>query len=138
TMLFRPLRYPAPEQIVVVSMTRVGSLREAPAYPDFLDWREQSRSFQSMAVTRSQSLNFTGRETPERLSGNFVSAGLLTLLGAEPLAGRLFTDAETEVGTTAPVAVISEGLWRRRFGADRAIVGSPIVLNGQPFTVIGI
>jgi len=138
TMLFRPLRYPAPEQIVVVSMTRGGSLREAPAYPDFLDWREQSRSFQSMAVTRSQSLNFTGRETPERLSGNFVSAGLLTLLGAEPLAGRLFTDAETEVGTTAPVAVISEGLWRRRFGADRAIVGSPIVLNGQPFTVIGI
>ncbi|HEX5076687.1 MAG TPA: ABC transporter permease [Gemmatimonadaceae bacterium] len=138
TMLFRPLRYPAPEQIVVVSMTRGGSLREPPAYPDFLDWREQSRSFQSMGVIRSQSLNLTGRETPERVSGNFVSANLLTLLGAEPLVGRLFAPAETEVGTAAPVAVISEGLWRRRFGADQAIVGSPIVLNGQPFTVIGI
>ena len=138
TMLFRPLRYPAPEQIVVVNMTRGGSLREPPAYPDFLDWREQSRSFQSLGVTRSQSLNLTGRETPERLSGNFVSASLLTLLGAEPLAGRLFTFAETEVGTAAPVAVISEGLWRRRFGAEPTIVGSTIVLNGQQFTVVGI
>jgi len=138
SMLFRPLRYPAPEQIVVVNMTRGGSLREPPAYPDFLDWREQSRSFQSLAVTRSQSVNLTGREAPERLSGNFVSASLLSLLGAEPLAGRLFADGETEVATTSPVVVISEGLWRRRFGADRAVVGSTIVLNGQPFTVIGI
>ncbi|HTK54680.1 MAG TPA: ABC transporter permease [Gemmatimonadaceae bacterium] len=138
TMLFRPLRYPAPDQIVVVSMMRGGSLREPPAYPDFLDWREQSRSFQSLGVTRSQSLNLTGRETPERLSGNFVSASLLRLLGAEPLAGRLFTFAETEVGTAAPVAVISEGLWRRRFGAEPTIVGSTIVLNGQQFTVVGI
>jgi len=138
TMLFRPLRYPAPEQIVVVSMTRGGSLREPPAYPDFLDWRGQSRSFQSMGVTRSQSLNLTGREAPERLSGIFVSASLLALLGAEPLEGRLFSDAETEIGTAAPVAVISEGLWRRRFGADPTIVGSPVTLNGQQFTVIGI
>jgi len=138
SMLFRPLRYPAPEQIVVVSMTRGGSLREPPAYPDFVDWREQSRSFQSLGVTRSQSVNLTGRENPERLSGNFVSASLLTLLGAEPLAGRLFARDETEVGVASPVAVISEGLWRRRFGADPAIVGNSIVLNGQPFTVIGI
>ena len=138
SMLFRPLRYPAPEQIVMVSMTRGGSLREAPAYPDFLDWREQSRSFQSLAATRTQSVNLTGRETPERLSGNFVSASLLSLLGAEPLTGRLFAYDETEVGTASPVAVISEGLWRRRFGADPATVGSVIVLNGQPFTVIGI
>ena len=137
-MLFRPLRYPAPEQIVVVSMTRGGSLREPPAYPDFLDWREQSRSFQSLAVSRSQSLNLTGRETPERLSGNFVSASLLSLLGAEPVTGRLFAHDETEVGTASPVAVISEGLWRRRFGADPAIVGNAMVLNGQPFTVIGV
>ena len=63
-MLFRPLRYPAPDQIVVVSMTRGASLREPPAYPDFLDWREQSRSFQSLAVVRWQSMNLTGRETP--------------------------------------------------------------------------
>ena len=137
-MLFRPLRYPAPEQIVVVSMTRGGSLREAPAYPDFVDWREQSRSFQSLAVARGQSVNLTGREAPERLSGSFISASLFPLLGAEPLLGRLFAYDESEVATSAPVAVISEGLWRRRFGGDPAIVGNAMVLNGQPFTVIGV
>ena len=137
-MLFRPLRYPAPEQIVVVNMTRGTSLREPPAYPDFLDWREQSRSFQSLAVVRFQSMNLTGRDTPERLSGSFVSASLFPLLGAEPIAGRVFSPDETEIGTARPVAVMSEGVWRRRFGADPGIVGRAIVLNGQPFTVIGI
>jgi putative ABC transport system permease protein len=137
-MLFRPLRYPSPEQIVVVSMTRGASLRESPAYPDFLDWREQSRSFQSLAVVRFQSLNLTGREAPERLSGSFVSASLFPLLGAEPLVGRVFSPDETEIGTARPVAVIGEGVWRRQFGADADIIGRTIVLNAQPFTVIGI
>ena len=137
-MLFRPLRYPAPEQIVVVNMTRGTSLREPPAYPDFLDWREQSRSFQSLAVVRFQSMNLTGRDTPERLSGSFVSASLFPLLGAEPIAGRVFSPDESEIGTARPVAVMSEGVWRRQFGADPGIVGRAIVLNGQPFTVIGI
>lgn len=137
-MLFRPLRYPAPEQIVMVSATRGGSVREPPAYPDFIDWREQARSFQSMAVIRWQSVNLTGREAPERLSGSFVAADLFSLLGAEPLMGRLFSHDETEIGSARPVAVVSEGLWRRLFGADEAIIGRGIVLNGQPFTVIGI
>ncbi|HUQ82482.1 MAG TPA: ABC transporter permease [Gemmatimonadaceae bacterium] len=137
-MLFRPLRYPKPDQIVVVTMTQGTSLREPPAYPDFTDWRERSRSFQSMAVARWQSVNLTGREAPERLSGNFVTASLLTMLGAEPLAGRLFMPDETEVGTGRPVAVISEGLWRRLFGASPSTVGQTMVLNGQPFTIVGI
>ena len=68
-LLFRPLRYPDPDQIVVVTMTRGASLDEPAAYPDFLDWREQARSFQSLGVVRYQSLNLTGGDTPERLSG---------------------------------------------------------------------
>jgi predicted permease len=122
----------------MVNMTRGTSLREPPAYPDFLDWREQSRSFQSLAVVRFQSMNLTGRDTPERLSGSFVSASLFPLLGAEPIAGRVFSPDESEIGTARPVAVMSEGVWRRQFGADPGIVGRAIVLNGQPFTVIGI
>jgi putative ABC transport system permease protein len=137
-MLFRPLRYPAPDQIVVVTMTRGTSLREPAAYPDYIDWREQARSFQSLAVVRWQSMNLTGREAPERLSGSFTSASLFTLLGAEPLAGRLFLPDETEIGTARPVAVVSEGLWRRQFGADASTIGRTVVLNGQPFTVVGI
>jgi putative ABC transport system permease protein len=137
-LLFRPLRYPSPEQIVVVTMTRGTSLDEPAAYPDFLDWREQARSFQSLAVLRNQSINLTGREAPERLSGAFISASFLSVLGAEPLLGRLFAPEETEVGTARPVAVISEGLWRRRFGAEPSVVGRTLVLNGQPAEVIGV
>ena len=137
-MLFRPLRYPSPEQIAVVSMTRGTSLREPAAYPDFLDWREQARSFQALGVARWQSINLTGRDTPERLSGSFISASFLRVLGAEPMAGRLFSDDETEVGTAQAVAVMGEGVWRRQFGADAGIVGRAIVLNGRPFTIIGI
>jgi putative ABC transport system permease protein len=137
-MLFRPLRYPASEQIVYVAAMRDQGRLEGPAYPDFVDWREQARSFQSLAVVRWQSVNLTGRETPERLAGAFVSASFLRLLGAEPLAGRLFLHDETEIGTARPVAVITEGLWRRRFGAEPGTVGRTIILNGQPLTVIGI
>jgi len=137
-MLFRPLRYPSPEQIMVVTMTQGTSLDEPASYPDYTDWRERSRSFESMAVSRFQSVNLTGREAPERLSGNFVSASLFSTLGAQPLAGRLFLRDETEVGTARPVAVISEGLWRRLFGSDRETIGRTMVLNGQPFTVVGI
>jgi putative ABC transport system permease protein len=137
-LLFRPLRFPSSEQIVVVSMTRGTSLDEPAAYPDFLDWREQARAFQSLAVLRNQSVNLTGRDAPERLSGAFVSASFFTLLGAEPLAGRLFAREETEIGTSRPVAVISEGLWRRSFGAEPSVVGRTLVLNGHPAEVIGI
>jgi predicted permease len=137
-LLFRPLRYPNPEQIVVLTMTRGSSLDEPAAYPDFLDWREQARSFQSLAVLRNQSVNLTGRDTPERLSGAFVSASFLSLLGAEARVGRLFGHEETEVGTARPVAVISEGLWRRSFGADERVIGRTLVLNGQQTEVIGV
>ena len=137
-LLFRPLRYPDAHQIVVVTMTRGASLDEPPAYPDFIDWREQARSFQSLAVVRWQSVNLTGRESPERLSGSFVSANLFSLLGAAPIAGRAFSHDETEIETARPLAVISEGLWRRQFGADSAMLGRVVVLNGRPFEVIGI
>jgi putative ABC transport system permease protein len=137
-MLFRPLNYPKPDQIVVLTLTRGSSLREPASYLDYLEWRDQAKAFESVAVARWQSINLTGREQPERLSGNFTTASLFSLLGAKPLAGRLFLPDETEIGSARPVAVISEGLWRRQFGADPATVGGGIVLNGQPFTIVGI
>jgi len=137
-LLFRPLRYPSPHQIVVVTMTRGTSVDDPTSYPDFVDWREQARSFQSVAVIRNQSVNLTGRESPERLSGAFVTASFFSLLGADPLAGRLFAHDETEIETARPVAVISEGAWRRLFGADAGIIGRTLVLNGNPLQVIGI
>src|SRR6185503_4733546 len=115
-------------QIVLLTITRGTSLREPAAYPDFIEWRDQAKSFESLAIVRWQSINLTGRERPERLSGSFASASLFTLLGAKPLAGRLFSPDETEIGTARPVAVVSEGLWRRQFGAEPGTVGQAIVL----------
>ena len=137
-MLLRPLNYPKPDQIVVLTIKRGASLREPPAYPDYVEWREQAKSLQSLAVVRWQSVNLTGGELPERLTGSFTSASLFSLLGAKALAGRLFLPDETEIASVRQVAVISEGLWRRQFGAEPGTVGKSVALNGQSFTIVGV
>jgi len=137
-VLLRPLPWPDHERLVAVYGTRGQNLQGGVAYLDFRDWRDQSVAFEELGVVRGQSINFTGGETPERLSGLFVTASTFRLLGASPLQGRLFTDIETEVATKEPVAVVNEALWRTRFGSRPEMVGQTLVLNGQPFTVVGI
>ena len=137
-VLLRPLPWPDPERLVMVYGTRGEDRQQGVAYLDFLDWRQQSTSFAELGVIRGQSVNLTGGDTPDRMFGAFTTASTLRMLGAAPAHGRLFTNVETEVATRQPVAVISDAAWRTRFGARPDVVGSTFVLNGQPFTVIGI
>ena len=137
-VLLRPLPWPQTDRLVVVYGTRGGDRTTGVAYLDFRDWREQSRSFEELGVTRGQSVNLTGTETPERMFGTFITASAFRLLGASTLQGRLFTDAETEVATKEPVAVVNAAAWHSRFGSRPDLVGSTLILNGQPFTVVGI
>ncbi len=137
-VLLRPLPWPEPDRIVLVYGTRGDVRQNGVAYLDYKDWREQSTSFDELGVVRGQSVNLTGGETPDRLIGSFVTASTFRLLGASTLQGRLFTDAETEVATKEPVAVVSETVWRTRFGSRPDLVGQTMVLNGQPFSVVGI
>jgi putative ABC transport system permease protein len=137
-VLLRPLPWPDNDRLVVVYGTRAENRQGGVAYLDFRDWREQSKSFEELGVIRGQSVNLTGRETPDRVIGSFVTASTFRMLGASSLQGRLFTDAETEVATKEPVAVVNESAWRSRFGSSPDLVGSALVLNGQPFTVVGI
>lgn len=137
-VLLRPLPWPDNDRLVIVYGARGEQRTGGVAYLDYKDWREQSRSFEEIGVIRGQSVNLTGGETPERLIGSFVTASTFRLLGAGTLQGRLFTDAETEVASREPVAVLNEGVWRTRFGSRPEMVGSTMVLNGQPFTVVGI
>ena len=116
-VLLRPLPFPEADRLVFVWARSEGAEQAAASWPEFVDWREQSRSFAEMAVVRGQSVNLTGVGEPERLIGAFVTARLFPMLGARPQLGRTFEPAETEVGTAQPVAVLSDGLWRRRFGA---------------------
>ena len=136
-VLLRPLPWPDASQLVTLSSTRGGQVGGV-VYLDYKDWREQSSSFDALGVFRGQSVNLTGVETPERLTGSFVNADFLRMLGAGASQGRLFTPAETEVATRVPSAVLSDALWRTRFGARPDILGQRLIINGESFTVVGV
>jgi putative ABC transport system permease protein len=137
-VLLRPLPWPHADRLVLVWGSRGSARQNGVVYLDYLDWRAQNRSFAALGVIRGQSVNLTGGDRPERVTGEFVTANVFRMLGNTAQRGRLFTDAETELATAQPVAVITDGFWRTHFGARADAVGSTVVLNGQPFTVVGI
>ena len=112
--------------------------RRGASYPDFLDWRKQSQSFEDMAAFDTQSMTLVGSEEPERIQTEFVSAPYFSLLGLVPAQGRGFREDEDDLGKPTPVVVLSDGLWRRRFGGDPRIVGRTLTLNTSVFTIIGV
>ena len=106
----------------------------APATLD--DWRRASRTVGDVAAGRWHDVNLTGGDLPERVTSYQVEPGLFTLLGARPRLGRVFTDDGGSTG--APGAVLGDALWRQRFGADPAIVGRTVLLDGEPHVVTGV
>jgi predicted permease len=96
-----------------------------------------TRSFSDVAATIGASFNLTGRGAPERIDGARVSASLFRLFGAKAAAGRVFTADEDQPGK-APVVILSNGFWKRRFGSDPSVVGRSLTLNGNAFTIVGV
>ena len=139
TVLLRPLPYKDPERLVMVweDATKVGYPRDTPSAANYVDWRDQNQVFEGMAAITDESFNLTGAGDPERLEGRRVSANLFPLLGVEPQIGRVFTAAEDQPGAQR-VAVLSYGLWQRRFGGDPTIVGKALTLNGESYVVVGV
>src|SRR5438270_4531146 len=139
TVLLRPLPYKNPERLVMVweDNAKQGFPRDTPSPANFIDWRDQNHVFESMAAIVEISFNLTGVGDPERIDGRRVSASLFSLLGVEPQLGRGFRPEEDQRGDNH-VVIISHGLWQRRFGADPGIIGKPINLNGESFTVVGV
>lgn len=137
--LLRPLPYPEAGRLGMVegSFLRLGMLDIGASVPEFLEYREEAGLFSEVAAFRNLTLTLTGRADPERIVGARVSASLFPLLGSGPLLGRAFRDEDERPGHDA-VAVLSQGLWQRRFGGDPAIVGRTIVLDLRPRTVIGV
>ena len=95
-------------------------------------------AFEDIGTIRQQSINLTGSDKPDRLSGAFVSPNTLSMLGARVARGRLFTPEESAQGSGVAVAVLSYASWTTRFGADTGMIGRSVVLNGQPHVVIGV
>ncbi len=104
---------------------------------DFLDWKNQSRTFQDMAAYTSSSVNVTGVGKPFHVQSGLATANLFSLLGIKPLLGRTFYSDEDRTGG-AKVVLLSQQLWHQQFGGLSNIVGSVLTLNGEPFTVIGV
>ncbi|HEX9671491.1 MAG TPA: ABC transporter permease, partial [Thermoanaerobaculia bacterium] len=139
-VLLEPLPYPSPERLVMLidANPSRGFDRFTSSPPNFVDWRDQSRSFAGMAaMTRANPSLTGGGAEPERLEGAQISAGFFETLGVPPALGRGIGAADDRPGAP-PVAVLSHALWRRRFGADPKLVGRTIELEGTPHTVAGI
>src|SRR5262250_2985388 len=137
-VLLRPLPYRDSDRLVMLSTNedKDGALGNA-GYETFVDWRERSRSFERMVVIRSWGGVLTGQGEPEVIRGLRVSADYFKLLAAPPALGRDFR-VEEDRPDTRFVVVISHELWRRRFNSDPQVVGKQLILNDQPFTVVGV
>jgi putative ABC transport system permease protein len=135
-VLLRPLPFPAADRLVVLNETARHFWGSVSA-PNFLDWRDQNRTFASMAVYRSGGLNLTGKFSPQRVEFAEVSSGFFESLDVDASRGRLFTSGEYLPGGPN-VAVISSGLWNSVFGADPGLLGRSIELGGVPYTVVGV
>ena len=138
-VILKPLPFREPTRVVQVAEKndKLNLQNFGSSALNFLSWREESQAFEELAAIGFSNYTLTGNGEPEQLSGNRISPALTRVLGIAPLAGRAFTDDEEKPGT-APVAMIGEGLWKRRFGADPSIVGRTIILDGAPTTVVGI
>ena len=140
SVVLRPLPYPAADRLALIWETDLkdGIQREGPSAPNFLDWREQSQSFEEMALLEVGTGTVTGEGEPEQITGLRVTTNFLSMLGARTVLGRGFTAAEGAGQARFPVAVLSNGYWKRRFGSDPRIIGRTFILNSEPYTVIGV
>ena len=140
-VLLQSLPYEKPQQLVQLWMrfTGIGIPKDQNwvSAPEFTDLRQHSKAFSHLAAISSDSFNIRAGDKPERLEGAAVSASFFSLLGVKPAIGRDFTAAEETPGRDT-VAIISDGLWRRRFGADANLPGTPLVVNGRSYLIAGV
>ena len=138
-LLLRPLPYPHPDRLAAVWLHSpgIGILRDWPSPGQYIDIQNQNHSFERMALAQSRTFTLTGRGQPERVDVLSAQSSLLTMFGAKPLLGRTLLPEEDTPGKPA-VAILSNGVWKRLFHSDPAIVGKSITLNGNPFTVAGV
>jgi predicted permease len=136
-VIFNPLPYPHPEQLVTIHESKPNFATGSISFPNFLDWQKDNRTFSGMAMSRGNSFNLTGRGEAEQVRGRYITSDLFSVLGVNALIGRTFEPGEDRVGA-APTALISEGLWRRKFNTSSDAVGQSLTLDGNGYTIVGI
>ena len=138
-VLLRPLPYPDADRIMVLNESSGPGQDYSVALPDYFDWRNDNTVFEHLAATHKESRNLSGisGRDPERVSCAPVTRNFFNVIGLGAEIGRTFTEDEDKVGAS-PVVVLSDRLWRRVFNADPAVLGRPITLHDQSFTVVGV
>jgi predicted permease len=136
-VLLKPVPFPDPDRLVMLMNTSPQGTFPAASPAKFAHWRKQTAVLEDVTAFRNVTVNFTGGEVPEQLRSSQVSVDYFKLFGAPVILGRRFM-AEEDLPKGEKVAVISEGLWQRHFGRDPGVIGKPILLGGDPHTVIGV
>jgi putative ABC transport system permease protein len=139
-VLLQPLPFSDPDHLMMLYQTHKqrGTSNGSVSYPDFVDWADQNQVFEQMAAYHDGNIILTGGDEPARLYSAVVSANLFSLLGANPILGRTFLPGEDKPGDGGRVVVLSQGLWQKRFNSDPNILGRPLTLDGQSYTVVGV
>ncbi len=137
-VLLKPLPFFEPDRLMAVSGKdlRNGEKGRALSYPDFADLRAQTKTFESLAAYDQSNFTITGNGEPQQIQAGIVSADLFTVLRASPMIGRTFVSADDQPGTR--VVLLSQKIWKSRFGGDLNIQGKPIQLDERTYTIVGV
>jgi predicted permease len=136
-VLLSPLPFPQPDQLVTLHENKPNFEGGSVSYPNFRDWQKDNHTFSSLALARPYAFSLTGMGEAEQVTGDFISSDFFPVLGVKPVVGRTFAKNEEAVGA-GPVALISAGLWQRKFGSSPDILGKNITLDARDYTIVGV
>src|ERR1039458_4634996 len=140
TVLLQPLPYPEPDRIMRIQRVyKSGDISSSTSIPKFMAWKNNNQTFDSMAIYdfAGPGLNLGSGDHPQQVKGIHVSQEYFRVFGVTPAQGRTFLAQEDQPGGPK-AALVSSTLWQNRFGSDPSLVGKPIILGGDPYTVVGI
>ncbi len=137
-VLLSPLPFPQPNQLLTLHENKPHFEGGSLSYPNFRDWQKDNHTFSSLAIARSYPFSLTGMGEAEQVAGEFISSDFFSVLGVNPAIGRTFTQDEDQVGAGSPVALISAGLWQRKFSSTPDILGKTITLDAKGYTIVGV
>ena len=136
-VLLKPLPYPQPEKLVWLAESKPNFETGSISFPNFRDWQKDNRTFSGMAIYRSYNFNVLGLGDAEQVHARFITSDFFSVLGVNPVIGRTFVPGEDDIGR-APIVMISEGLWRRKFNSSSDVLGKSINLDGTGYTIVGV
>lgn len=136
-VLLRSLPYHNAKQLIVLSSSTSSGDRDGLSVPEAQDYRAGMKSLEDLTAFQSQSVNVTGGERPDRVRGAFVSANFFKVFNLSPIIGRTFAEGEDRQGGEK-LAVVNEKMWQERLNSDPKLEGKKLILNGEPYSVIGV